>query len=122
MVSRIDEKKNCQELYGFLQENRNVTLTKNRNWMFEANIFYQAPIGNKNFTSNIHVVESYNDNTLRILNEDDISADEYHLDLSVNWQNFKFNKQENSLSVTGSSPKVGGNYSIHISNPNPSTL
>ncbi|MCP4179144.1 MAG: hypothetical protein GY756_15395, partial [bacterium] len=84
-----------------------------------ADIFYKAAIGNKNFTSKIRVVEN---NKLSILDEDSISGKEYHLDLSVEYQNFVFNQDNNSLSITGSSPKVNGDYYIHISNLKPSTL
>ncbi len=107
-----------QALHDFLQANCAVTYTRSGDWMFEVDIFFKAAIGDKNFRSKVIVFDHHAfGSKLSILNREDIDPEEYFVEFAVNFQTFKFKKRENSLLITGSSPKVGGKYSVHISNP-----
>lgn len=54
------------------------------------------------------------DADIRIYSNGILQLETHHLGFSEKWQRYEFSKKDNALVVTGSSPKMGGKYSVQI--------
>nr|WP_175428735.1 hypothetical protein [Azospirillum argentinense] len=49
---------------------------------------------------------------IRISENDDLDANEVHLDFDTKYQNYKFDEDSGALYIYGSSPKMNGSYTV----------
>lgn len=85
------------------------------NCRFSAKVTYTSPLKNIESSTSVRFIRNgYEDGKVEIGEQLEMAAEDYHLDLSAKWQEYKFNKASGDLVVTGNSPKMGGNYSVEI--------
>lgn len=85
------------------------------NCRFIAAVTYASPLRNIESSSSVRFIRNgYEDGKVEIGEQPEMTAEDYHLDLSAKWQEYYFNKASGALVVTGNSPKMGGNYSVEI--------
>lgn len=55
------------------------------------------------------------DGNINIVEGDGFTSEKHHLGLTAKFQKYEFDTDDKSLVITGSSPKMGGAYSIRLS-------
>ncbi|HAT5005861.1 TPA: hypothetical protein I9749_004595 [Serratia marcescens] len=83
---------------------------------FEAFVEYQSPSRNAVEVTNVKILRNgYDDGTIKLHEEGDLVADDYHLDFTPQYQNYSFSINDGNLIITGTSAKMGGKYNVTIS-------
>ena len=111
--------KNIQEIYEFGQAWRgteNFQVMPVGNFVFGARITY---ISDKRGTERenctvMMVRNGIQDGEINIYEKGILTADTHHLGLNSNFQDYEFDRVDESFLITGKSPKMG-EYSIRIS-------
>ena len=85
------------------------------NLHFEALVEYRSPARNATEITNIKIIRNgYQDGEISLDEAGVFSANDYHLDFTTDFQDYVFSEDDNKLTINGSSPKMGGQYSISI--------
>ena len=80
-----------------------------------AYVDYESTVRSITTETNITIMRhSVKDGNVELEEQPKMQADDYHLDLSAKWQDYKFLKESGKLKISGSSPKMGGNYAVTI--------
>ncbi|HDY8086521.1 hypothetical protein F6X00_10845 [Vibrio vulnificus] len=82
---------------------------------FQAFVEYKSQVINATELTTVKFIRNgYNDGDIQLTESGDLTAEDFHLDLSTRYQTYSFNAVEQSLNVLGNSPKMGGDYTIKI--------
>ncbi|MEI8594215.1 hypothetical protein [Photobacterium sp. Hal280] len=85
------------------------------NCTFQALVEFRSKRRNVSEITTVKFIRNgYNDGNITITEEAELTSDYYHLDFSPDWQEYSFNPNDNSLLIKGSSPKMGGKYTVAI--------
>ena len=109
------------EFISFLQENRAKTLTgyPMASYRFDAMIRYTWKGKSGIFPAKVWAeADGWESGSITLTPQStDISENDFHLRFSAKFQEFKFNREDNSLEIRGSSEKMGGAYTVEIHFP-----
>lgn len=111
---------------GFLEINKfgqawrgtqNFQVTSTGNFIFSANVAYNSSSrGTERAGCTVQIFRnSMKDGEIEIYESGGLRSETHHLNFSEKWQEYLFDKSDESLLITGSSPKMGGEYSVRIS-------
>lgn len=104
-----------------LMESHNLKKDQFGNLHFEAFVEYQSNIKNTSEITSVTIIRNgYQDGQIKLDEEGDLNSDDFHLDFDIKYQSYRFSKENNSLLISGNSPKMSGKYSVLIS-PKPDT-
>lgn len=107
--------KSAQAIHEFM-ETHNLDRDSFGNLHFSAIVEYRSPSRNLSEITNVKIIRNgYDDGKISLNETDELLAEEYHLDFTLHFQDYKFSKSDKKLTVMGDSPKMGGKYSISIS-------
>lgn len=83
---------------------------------FSANIIYtSAKRGEEHSINSVQIIRNgVGDGNVNIADGDELDSETHHLGLNYKFQNYSLDPSDNSLLIEGSSPKMGGKYSIKI--------
>lgn len=86
------------------------------NLQFEAFVEYRSPARNTSKITNVKIIRNgYQDGKISLEETGDLIAKDYHLDFTADYQEYQFSEEDEKLSVSGTSSKMGGKYNVAIS-------
>ncbi len=86
------------------------------NLYFDAFVEYRSPARNSSKITNVKIIRNgYQDGHISLGESGNLVAEDYHLDFTTHYQEYCFSEEDGKLSVSGSSPKMGGKYNVIIS-------
>ena len=75
----------------------------------------KSKIGNPITVANVRLVmDGIEFGNIEIDETDDITLEKYHLSFKFEFQQYRFNADNNSLTISGSSPKMKGRYEVNL--------
>lgn len=99
-------------IHDFIESN-GIQTDEFGNVKFKAKISYSSPKRDSNCVTDISIVRNgYNDGDIELTEVSDLPALDFHLGFNVRLQNYECTNRK--LSVSGKSPKMGGNYLVVI--------
>lgn len=82
---------------------------------FQARVEYKSSVINATEVTTVKFIRNgYNDGGIQLNEAGCLTANDFHLDFSTNYQSYMFDKDDQSLNISGSSKKMGGLYTIKI--------
>jgi hypothetical protein len=85
------------------------------NLSFQALVEYKSPARNSTEVTGVTISRNgYNDGSIGIDETSDMSANDYHLDFTTDYQQYRYSDEKEKLIITGNSPKMGGGYSVSL--------
>ena len=107
--------KSTQAIHEFM-ETHNLDKDSFGNLHFSAIVEYRSPFRNLSEITNVKITRNgYDDGKISLDETDELLADEYHLDFTLHFQDYKFSESNKKLTVIGDSSKMGGKFSVSIS-------
>lgn len=85
------------------------------NCKFKAVVEYRSPKRNVSAVTDVSIIRNgYNDGAVMLGEAEGLSATDFHLDFSTDWQKYRYSVDTYALIITGKSQKMGGDYSVSI--------
>lgn len=115
----INEQQNLAALYDFFHRNKhrgniicNGDLVVDRTHI--SYICKNKKIDLKSDSRVVFNIQGYNAGKVSIDENNSFSTNVLHLDLYTKFQEFVYNKEDNTLIIKGTSPKMGGSYCVTL--------
>jgi len=106
------------EIYNFITDINNkeaINIDNYGNATFEAEILYTFRNQSINSSTDVKIIRNgYNDGKVSLGENDELNVNFLHLDFTPDYQKYKYDSSDSSLTITGSSQKMGGNYTVKI--------
>ena len=110
--------KNSKAIYDFMTDSTNekyIDMDDFGNLTFEAEIEYNFMDRKLKSRTIVRIIRNgYDDGKISLSENDELNVNFLHLDFTPQYQEYEFDDTDNSLNITGSSPKMGGEYSVKI--------
>jgi len=85
------------------------------NLTFEAKVEYKYMKKKLTSITTVKIIRNgYDDGKISLRENDELNVNFLHLDFTPQYQDYEFDDVDNSLNITGSSPKMNGSYSVKI--------
>jgi len=85
------------------------------NLKFSAFIEYSSSARNISQITDVTIIRNgYDDGKIRLMEAEELVAEDFHLDFSTQYQTYSFFDNDKKLLVSGSSQKMGGKYKVSI--------
>lgn len=86
------------------------------NCEFKAFIEYRSKVKNMGSITTVKIIRNgYEEGKIQLEENDELNIDDFHLDFVTQFQKYQYNKSSKKFTITGSSPKMKGSYSVTIS-------
>jgi len=96
-------------------EGHNIESDEYGNLEFKALVEYASSVKNVTDATEVSIKRNgYNDGAIGLGETDRLSATHFHLDFTINYQKYRFSKEDGKLTITGTSFKMGGSYSVTL--------
>lgn len=112
--------KNAREIYKFVeywrnQDNDDFKVADTGNCSFKADVLYKYGGREIDQQTSVTIIRNgYSDGKISIDEVGVLSSAIFHLDFYPNYQDYEYDKVENSLVVKGNSDKMFGDYTVTI--------
>ena len=106
------------EIYDFITDTDNessINIDDYGNATFKAQIQYKFRQETLSSDTDVKIIRNgYDDGKISLTENDELNVNFLHLDFTPDYQEYKYNSDDSSLTITGSSPKMSGDYTIEI--------
>jgi len=104
------------EIYDFIKEANNedlINIDDCGNVTFKAQIKYMFRNQTLSSYTDVKIIRNgYDDGKVSLSENDELNANFLHLDFTPNYQEYKYDSSDSSLTIIGSSSKMSGDYIV----------
>lgn len=110
----MDNFSNFEALHDFI-ESHEFEQHPNGNRFFDALVDYSSSKKSIAIKTGVRIFRTagLHDGKIALTEQDNFTADDFHLDFSADFQTYKFEAKKANLTITGKSPKMGS-YTVVI--------
>lgn len=106
------------KIYHFITDENNkdsINIDDYGNVTFNAQIKYTFRNQTLNSYTDVKIIRNgYDDGKVSLSENDELNVNFLHLDFTPNYQEYKYDSSDSSLTITGSSPKMSGEYIVKL--------
>lgn len=104
-----------KEFVDFWSDRDSVNVDPYGNCEFHGQVSYTSSFGTVVDTTTVRFIRNgYDDGKIRLGETGSLTAGNFHLDFSPDFQTYAFRASDGALIVCGKSPKMGGAYSVTV--------